>query len=204
MRGEPDRLIARTGEGLARAIENGFAIYENAVVPNTRIPSWIQLGELERCLAEGPAGVAALAGSGSTLIVPHFKSGLALAMHLAGCHDEARVMIDDAVKMAEATGQSTYLPEIYRIKGEILLGSSDGTEDPEIYFQKAIESARSHNARSWELRTSTSLARLWQQQGKKKEAHDLLAPVYDWFTEGFDTKDLQEAKALLGELQSSQ
>ena len=200
MRGEPDRLIARTGEGLARAVENGFAIYENVIVPNTRIPSWIQLGELERCLAEGRAGVEAWAITGSTLIVPHFKSGLALAMHLAGRHDEAHVMIDEAVKMAEATGQSTYLPEIYRIKGEILLGSSDDAEDPEIYFQKAIECARLHNARSWELRTSTSLARLWQSKGKKKEAHELLSPVYNWFTEGFDTKDLIEAKALLEEL----
>ncbi len=80
------------------------------------------------------------------------------------------------------------------------------TPDPqgeaEACFLKAIEIARKQQAKSWELRASTSLARLWQQQGKKAEAHKLLSDVYNWFTEGFDTKDLQEAKALLESLES--
>jgi predicted ATPase len=78
--------------------------------------------------------------------------------------------------------------------------SSDNDIEAETCFQHAISIARSQQAKSFELRTATSLARLWQQQGKRKEAHDLLAPVYNWFTEGFDTLDLKDAKALLDEL----
>ena len=73
-------------------------------------------------------------------------------------------------------------------------------EEAEAYFQQALEIARQQEAKSWELRAATSLARLWQSQGKKSEARALIAPVYDWFTEGFETKDLQEAKTLLDEL----
>ncbi len=77
---------------------------------------------------------------------------------------------------------------------------SNGEEEAEECFHQAIEIARKQEAKSWELRAATSLARLWQGQGKKEEAHDLLAPVYNWFTEGFDTADLKDAKALLAEL----
>ena len=75
-----------------------------------------------------------------------------------------------------------------------------GTQKAETYFRKAIEIAREQKAKSWELRAATSLARLWQQQDKTTEAHNLLAPVYNWFTEGFDTADLKDAKSLLDEL----
>jgi len=91
--------------------------------------------------------------------------------------------------------------ELYRLKGELLLQqSSDNQAEAEHCFHHALDLARNQQAKSWELRAATSLARLWQQQGKRQEAHDLLAPVYGWFTEGFDTADLQEAKALLEEL----
>jgi predicted ATPase len=78
-----------------------------------------------------------------------------------------------------------------------MLALKDEPEGAEKSYLASLDWAREQQAKSWELRTSTSLARLWQSQGKNKEAHDLLAPVYDWFTEGFDTKDLKEAKALL-------
>jgi predicted ATPase len=91
--------------------------------------------------------------------------------------------------------------ELYRLKGELLLSqSSDNVTESGTCFHKAIVIAQSQSAKSWELRAATSLARLWQQQGKRQEAHDLLAPVYEWFTEGFDTADLKDAKALLDEL----
>ncbi len=99
--------------------------------------------------------------------------------------------------------------ELYRLKGTLTLQSkvqgpkSKVEEEAEECFQKAIEIAQSQQAKSWELRASTSLARLWQQQGKTAEAHKLLCEIYNWFTEGFDTKDLQEAKALLESLGSS-
>ena len=79
--------------------------------------------------------------------------------------------------------------------------SEDQQPDAEAYFHQALDIARGQQAKSWELRAATSLARLWQTQGKRQEAYDLLAPVYAWFTEGFDTADLQDAKTLLDELE---
>src|SRR5262249_48974351 len=94
-----------------------------------------------------------------------------------------------------------YEAEIHRLKGVLLLQqSSDNSTEAESCFHHAIAIAQNQSTKSWELRATTSLARLWQEQGKRQEAYDFLAPVYAWFTEGFDTKDLQEAKALLEEL----
>jgi predicted ATPase len=90
--------------------------------------------------------------------------------------------------------------ELHRLKGELLLRRAGPTEEAEACFRQALDTARHQQAKSLELRAVTSLSRLWQQQGKRAEAHDLLAPVYGWFTEGFDTIDLQEAKALLDAL----
>ena len=94
-----------------------------------------------------------------------------------------------------------YDPELRRQKGEILLRmQEDGEEEAESIFRQAIEIARAQESKSLELRAATNLARLWQRQGKYPAARELLAPVYEWFTEGFDTRDLKEAKALLDEL----
>ena len=94
---------------------------------------------------------------------------------------------------------------LHRLKGELPAAAAvpDTQAEAEACFQQALDVARRQQAKSLELRAATSLARLWQQQGKRAEAHDLLAPVYGWFTEGFDTADLQEAKALLDELRRS-
>src|SRR5262249_51456920 len=92
-------------------------------------------------------------------------------------------------------------PELCRLKGELLLQQNSANQaDAETCFHHALDIARSQQAKSLELRATTSLARLWQQQGKRQEAHDLLASVYNWFTEGFDTADLKDAKTLLDEL----
>ena len=106
-----------------------------------------------------------------------------------------------ALRAVDETGEHFYEAELHRLKGEFLLQlSSDNQREAETCFQHAMTIAQNQGAKAWELRTATSLARLWQQQGKIPEARDLLAPVYNWFTEGFDTADLQEAKALLDEL----
>jgi predicted ATPase len=90
---------------------------------------------------------------------------------------------------------------LYRLKGELLLHLPlDNATEAESCFHQALAIAQIQQTKSWELRAATSLARLWQQQGKRQEAYDLLAPVYNWFTEGFDTADLQDAKALLDAL----
>jgi predicted ATPase len=99
------------------------------------------------------------------------------------------------------TKESLWEPEVNRIAGEIALQTSEpDAAKAEAYFQRALAVARKQQAKSWELRSATSMARLWRDQGKREEACDLLAPVYNWFTEGFDTLDLKEAKALLDAL----
>jgi predicted ATPase len=108
----------------------------------------------------------------------------------------------EALTLADTTGERWYESECYRLKGELLIQqSSDNQAEAENCFHDALAIARSQQAKSLELRTATSLARLWQQQGKRQEAHALLAPVYGWFTEGFDTADLKDAKALLEQLE---
>ncbi len=104
----------------------------------------------------------------------------------------------------DARGGYFFESDLYRLQGELLLnadcGLKTGDLTPDENFLKALDIARRQEAKSWELRAATSLARLWQSQGKRQDPYDLLAPVYNWFTEGFDTTDLQEAKALLQEL----
>ena len=101
----------------------------------------------------------------------------------------------------EKTGERCYEAELHRLQGELLLQQVIADVDQaETCFQQALDIARRQQAKSWELRAAMSLSRLWQQQGKQDEARELLAPIYGWFTEGFDTADLQEARALLDEL----
>jgi predicted ATPase len=110
-------------------------------------------------------------------------------------------VLAEALMLVDKTGERWYEPEIYRLKGALLLQQSpDKHAEAQACFHHALDVARSRQAKSLELRVATSLARLWQQQGKHAEAYQLLAEVYGWFTEGFDTADLQEAKALLNEL----
>ena len=100
--------------------------------------------------------------------------------------------------MLEASGRGDLLAEAYRLQGEILLRQAiPNAAQAEACFQQALSIARHQQAKSWELRAAMSLSRLWQQEGKRTDAYDLLAPIYGWFTEGFDTADLQEAKVLL-------
>ncbi len=103
----------------------------------------------------------------------------------------------------ETTKERWFEAEVNRIAGEIALKSSEpDAAKAQEYFERALAVARAQQAKSWELRAAMSLARLWRDQGKPQQARELLAPVYGWFTEGFDTRDLKEAKALLEELAS--
>ena len=114
---------------------------------------------------------------------------------------EGLATLAEALAVAERTGDRRDEAEIHRLKGEFLLRQAvPAAPQAETCFRQALDVARRQQAKSWELRAAMSLARLWQQQGKRTEARDLLAPIYGWFTEGFDTADLQEAKALLEEL----
>jgi predicted ATPase len=109
--------------------------------------------------------------------------------------------LSEAMTAIERTGETWFEAEVNRIAGEIVLMTSDpDAAKAQGHFEYALAVARKQQAKSWELRAAMSLARLWRDQGKVSEARELLAPVYGWFTEGFDTRDLKEAKALLEEL----
>ena len=126
---------------------------------------------------------------------------LAMAYAELGQLDDARRCIDDAIEKVERSKEKWCEAEVHRIAGEIALKSlAPDPEKAEAYFDRALAVARQQQAKSWELRAAMSMARLWRDQGKRDEARELLAPVYGWFTEGFDTLDLKEAKALLEEL----
>jgi predicted ATPase len=134
------------------------------------------------------------AGSGQT----YFLALLAEAYGMMGQPEAGLTALAEALTLADTTDERWYKSECYRLKGELLLQQSlDNQADAETCYQQAIAIAQNQQAKSFELRTAMSLARLWQQQGKRAEAYELLMPVYGWFTEGFDTADLQEAKALL-------
>ena len=132
----------------------------------------------------------------------HIRAILAEAMALSGRLDDALQEIEKCLAQVErpAWGERLYYAEILRLKGW-MLSLKDDPAGAEKSYLASLDWAREQQAKSWELRTSTSLARLWQSQGKRKKAHNLLAPVYSWFTEGFDTKDLKDAKALLDDLE---
>ena len=135
------------------------------------------------------------------MAVSHWLVLLAEAYGRAGQTEEGLHLLAEALTHVDTTGESHYTVEVYWLKGELLLRQAIPDEvQAEICLHQALDIARRQQTRSWELRAATSLARLWQQHGKRAEAHALLAPIYGWFTEGFDTADLQEAKALLEEL----
>ena len=128
----------------------------------------------------------------------YYMSLLARAYQRAGRIDDGLAVLDDAQLSIEARGERWWAAEIQRLRGELLLSrSADNADQAEACFERALEISRNQEARSVELRAVTSLARLWQSRDKTAEARDLLAPVYAWFTEGFDTVDLKEAKALI-------
>jgi predicted ATPase len=146
-------------------------------------------------------GLAAWRATGAEVMRPYHLALLAEASAKGGQIEEGLTLLTEALAMANAKGERRWDAELYRLKGEVLLArSAEHYAEAETCFRQALDIAHRQQAKSWELRTAMSLARLWQQQGKRQEAHDLLAPVYNWFTEGFDTADLHEAQALLDAL----
>ena len=149
------------------------------------------------------SGIAAWRSTGSTLWIPFFLSHLARAYAELGQFEEAWRSIGEATAMMENTKETWCEAEVHRTAGEIALKSPQpDAAKAEACFRRALAVAREQHAKSWELRAAMSMARLWRDQGKVHQARELLAPIYGWFTEGFDTRDLKEAKALLEEFGS--
>ncbi len=153
-------------------------------------------GEIQRGIAKIKEGVAIRRSRKSHCYLSAILASLAKAQMAAGQRREGLDSLNDAFSFVENTGERHYEAELYRLRGELLWEQGMETE-AENNFLKALEIARNQCARSWELRAAISLARLWQNQGKAAAARQLLEPVYNWFTEGFDTPDLQEARILL-------
>ena len=146
-------------------------------------------------------GLADWRATGAEVSTSYYLAILAEAYGKVGQSREGLRTVDEALDVVKRTEERWYEAELYRLKGELILEQSqENCSETEACFQRALDVARKQAAKSLELRAATSLARLWQRQGKTTEAHALLTPVYEWFTEGFDTADLKDAKALLAVL----
>jgi predicted ATPase len=193
-------LNAQAEELVALADEKG-AVYWKAAGMCAQGLFLHQTGRASEAVQKLHSGIAAWRSTGANLFRPTQLSWLAAAHAELGQFDDAWRCLGDAITGIETSKERWYEAEVNRIAGEVALRSPDpDATRAEAYFERALAVARAQQAKSWELRAAMSLARLWCYQGKRDEARDLLAPIYGWFTEGFDSLDLREAKALLGEL----
>ena len=158
-------------------------------------------GQGEEGMAQVRQGIAALRATGAALHVPYFCTVLAdVSAHLGHTEDGLQALAE-AHTLVEQHEERWWEAEVCRLRGVLLLRQPGTPQvEAETWLRRALDVARRQEAKSLELRAAMSLSRLWQQQGKQTEAHALLAPIYGWFTEGFDTVDLQDAKVLLEEL----
>ena len=191
---------AQVDEVIALANEKGSRFWQAVGMVNR---GWVfaETGRTADALQMNSSGLAAVRSTGATMSVPIILTNLA-KVHAELAHfDDAWRSIGEALTEVQATKATLFEAELNRVAGDIVLRSPE--PDPskaQAYFERALAVARQQQAKSWELRAAMSMARLWRDQGKRDEARNLLAPVYGWFTEGFDTRDLKEAKALLDQL----
>jgi class 3 adenylate cyclase/predicted ATPase len=202
------RLVALVGDDamLAELVDELVVVATEQGFPHWRTQGaiyrgWFKVrsGDVAEGMSLLRSGSTAYRASGVELLVPHYIDLIAAACEIAGQVDEALGLMDEALHVVERTGERWLAADLNRHKGQLLLrqGHDHAAEEQ---YRKALRMAQEQEAKLWELRATTSLARLWRYQGKRGEARDLLAPIYGWFTEGFDTPDLKEAQALLNEL----
>jgi class 3 adenylate cyclase/predicted ATPase len=193
--GDNAALEDRADQLLGVATEQGFPFFRAVA---TNFCGWVKAkrGDVAEGISLMRRGLAAYRATGAQVWTPHLLALLARAHESLGEVEDALMQLDDALKIVETTGERWLVGELFRQKGQLVLrqGRSESAEN---LYLKALNLAREQEAKLWELRAALSLARLRRDQSRCAEARDLLAPVYDWFTEGFDTPDLNEAKALL-------
>jgi predicted ATPase len=191
-------LAERTNEFTEVVNAQGFAALG---VRATIFRGWAkaQTGDVAEGISLLRGGLSDFRTTGTEVFMPHYIALLARACEISGEAGEASALLDEASQIVERTGERCLAAELCRHKGELLLRQGHLEEAEELH-RKALIIAREQEAKMWELRAAASLARLCRDQGRRAEARDLLTPVYGWFTEGFDTPDLKEAKALLAEL----
>jgi predicted ATPase len=203
LRGDREALMTRSEELVAIATEQAFPHF---VATGTFFRSWawfMACGPTDEIIRDLHQALEAKRATGAEIKVPYYLGLLSKAHRSANGASTALSLLEDALDIVARTGERWFEAELHRLRGEALLKSfePDHTEDSaEASFQHALEIASRQGGQLWALRAGNSIARLWRDQGKRQQAHELLAPVYGWFTEGFDTLDLKEAKALLDEL----
>jgi class 3 adenylate cyclase/predicted ATPase len=183
---------------VAITIEQGFPFWR---AQGTIYRGWVKAknGDVAGGISLLRSGRDAFRATGAQQLMPHYNALLAGVCEIAGQMEEASTLLADALQIVESTGERWLYAELYRHQGQLLLRQGP-TEAAEELYRKALSIAVEQEAKLWELRTAVSLARLRRDKGRGAEARELLAPVYGWFTEGFGTPDLKEAKALLDEL----
>ena len=196
---EVDFVLAQAEELISLSTEHGFQMWRAAGVI---MRGWAlsKHGQFAEGIGEICSGMDAWQSTGAGIFVPFYHGILAQAYAGAGQIEEGLKTLDTALDSVSRSDERLYEAELYRLKGELLLVDDKPESDAERYFRRAIKVANQQGSRTLELRASASLGRLFQRQGKISEARETLAPVHDWFTEGFDTTDLKEAKMLLEEL----
>jgi predicted ATPase len=181
-------------------VEQGFTHY---LATGILIRGWAQAaqGDLEAGAVAVQESLATLRATGFDVRRSYYLALLADICRRSGRPEAGQSAIAEAFAFAEESGERWWEAELHRLRGELLLAqSTDNRAEAEACFHRALEIARQQSVKAFELRAATSLAGLWRDQGRPAQARDLLAPVYDWFTEGFDTADLKHAKGLLDEL----
>ena len=197
--GDDMGLEQRADDLVAVATDQGFPFYR---ATGAIFRGWIKAknADVTEGLSLLHAGSSAYCATGATAWMPLYVALLAGACEIAGQIEEGAARLDQALQLVERTGERWFAAELDRQRGRLLLRQGHPEAAEELY-RKALGIAREQEAKMWELRAAASLARLWRDQGRRAAARDLLAPVYGWFTEGFATPDLKDAKALLDELE---
>ena len=200
--GEVDRMEALAEEAVRLSAEKGFGHYQALGMV---LLGWVlvERGALAEGIEQMRAAWGALWAGGARLNFTEYTAMLAEALHRAGRIDEGLAALDDGLDFAEMNDEQFYVPELHRLRGT-LLAARDDAEAAEAAFRRALDAARDQRARAWMLRAATSLARLLHGQGRTAEAHRPLRDAYDRFTDGFDTPDLRDARALLDALDAAE
>jgi len=198
IRQEVNAAQERSEQQIALCSEQNFPVW---LAIGTILHGWTigKQGRIEEGIMRMQQGLTTWKSTGSKIGVPHLYSLLAEILIQAGRIQDGLTTLEKALAILNETGDCYYESELHRLKGELMLTQGDNNK-AEDCFNKAIHISQHQQAKSWELRSTVSLCRLWQKQGKREESRKILQEIYNWFTEGFDTKDLQEAKALLEEL----
>ena len=202
LRRELDAAQEHAERLMALCTEHGFAYFSDLA---TSLRGWAmaEQGRHEEGIAQLQQGLAAYRATGAEVERPHFLCLLAEAYVETERYDDGLSALKEALTIADEHKNRGYKAEMHRLKGELLLRQGDSKlAEAQNCFERAIEIARKQHAKSWELRATMSLTRLLAKQGRRDEARAMLSEIYNWFTEGFDTADLKDAKALLNELRA--